>query len=86
VHFFPAAHLQLGIALEGMEETRRAIQSIEVAVRMQPGFTQAHLALARLYARVGDVVNALRHERAAAGYSVPEPHRPGASADPEVNQ
>jgi tetratricopeptide (TPR) repeat protein len=74
VHFFPAAHYQLGVALEGMGQADRAIKSMEAAVAMSPQFADAHRHLARLYHAKGDVGNALKHERAAAGYA----HAPSA--------
>lgn len=68
VHHFPAAHYQLGVALEGMGELPRAIQSMEAAVCIQPGYVEAHRHLSRLYRASGQIAQAMNHERAAAGY------------------
>ncbi|MCA9242968.1 MAG: alkaline phosphatase family protein [Phycisphaerales bacterium] len=67
VHFFPKAHYQLGIALEGLGMEDRALEAFGAAVRMAPHFSEAHRRLAAIYRRRGSDVEALRHESAANG-------------------
>lgn len=67
-HFFPAAHFRLGLALEGLGLTDQAVQSMETAVTMAPGYKPAHRRLAELYRARGDRYQTMRHERLAEGY------------------
>lgn len=70
IHFFPKAHYQLGVALEGLNLEDRAMQALETAVRMAPNFPDAHRRLAALYRRKGNELKTLYHESAAAGISM----------------
>ena len=70
VHFFPKAHYQLGVALEGLGMDDRALQSLNTAVQMAPQFPEAHRRLASIHRRMGNALKALQHESAAAGQVV----------------
>ncbi len=72
VHFFPKAHYQLGVALEGLGMIDRALLSFNTAVQMQPQFPDAHRRLASIFRKKGDVLKAMRHESAAAGHTQSE--------------
>lgn len=60
-HFFPEGHYALGVALTFMGEYDPAIQCLQIAVSMQPGYLDAHRYLASIYRHRGDITNARKH-------------------------
>ena len=77
-HRYPEAHYTLGVALAWLGDGPHAIQSFQVALSMRPGMVDAHLFLARLFAKQGDGANGAEH--AAIAHSLlasrPDPKRP----------
>jgi Tfp pilus assembly protein PilF len=49
---FTDAHYELGVLYQDLQEDRKAIGQLEIAVKQRPNFVQAHYHLAQLYKRV----------------------------------
>ncbi|MBN8644591.1 MAG: alkaline phosphatase family protein [Planctomycetes bacterium] len=64
-HFFPEGHFLLGQALTWMKQFDQAVQFLNIAVSMQPGYLDAHRFLASIHRSRGDVDNARKHRLAA---------------------
>lgn len=70
-HFLPEGHFTLGAALArhgaetGEREFAHALQFLNIAVSMQPGYLDAHRYLAALHARRGDDAAAAKHRASA---------------------
>lgn len=65
LHFFPAAHFHLGIALAGMGDYPRALQAFETSLAIAPGHRESHRWIATLYNSLGNQAEAARHLQAA---------------------
>ena len=87
-HQTPEAHDLLGVVLAWLGDVPHAIQSLQIAVTMQPGLIDAHRFLAVLARRSGDDATASKHAEAAAALAAratapeptPEPWGPQAFA------
>ncbi len=70
-HFLPEGHFTLGacLARQGVaadeKEFAHAVQFLNIAVSMQPGYLDAHRYLAAVHARRGDEVAAAKHRAIA---------------------
>jgi tetratricopeptide (TPR) repeat protein len=74
----PEGHLLLGVALAWLGMLDQAVQSLEIAVRLQPGLIEAHRMLAAIHRERGNVALAGRHAaEAARGAGSPEMPRGG---------
>ncbi|MFM9957366.1 MAG: alkaline phosphatase family protein [Phycisphaerales bacterium] len=66
-HFLPEAHYTLGACLAhhgvatGEKEFAHALQFLNIAISMQPGYLDAHRYLAAVHARRGDEASASKH-------------------------
>ncbi len=65
LHFFPAAHFHLGLALVGLGDHARAVQAFETALALAPGHRDAHRWAATLHRKLGNRAKAAEHRRAA---------------------
>ena len=65
LHFFPAAHFRLGLALVGLGDHARAVQAFETSLTMAPGQRDAHRWAATLHRKLGNRDKAAEHRRAA---------------------
>ncbi|MFL6540536.1 MAG: alkaline phosphatase family protein [Chthoniobacterales bacterium] len=65
LHFFPAAHFHLGVALAGMGDHRRALQAFQTSLSMAPGHREAHRWIASLHNALGNSAAAQQHLHAA---------------------
>ena len=62
----PEGHLLLGVALAWLGMLDQAVQSLEIAVRLQPGLIEAHRMLAAIHRERGNAAAADRHAAEAA--------------------
>ena len=65
MHFFPAGHYRLGVALARLKQYDRAAHAIELALSMQPGFLNAHRYLVGLYTLLNEPARAMLHRHKA---------------------
>ncbi len=65
LHYFPAGHFHLGLALVGLGDHTRALQAFEASLTMAPGHRDAHRWAATLHRKLGDRTKAAEHRRAA---------------------
>ena len=65
VHFFPAAHFHLGLALVGLGDHPRAVQAFETSLSMNPNHRDAHRWAATLHRKLGNRAKATEHRQAA---------------------
>jgi tetratricopeptide (TPR) repeat protein len=62
----PEGHLLLGVALAWLGMLDQSVQSLEIAVRLQPGLIEAHRMLAAIHRERGNAAAADRHAAEAA--------------------
>ena len=73
VHFFPAAHFRLGLALVGLGDYPRALQAFETSLAMAPNHRDAHRWAATLHRRLGNRAKAAEHRQAAEALAGSKP-------------
>jgi Tfp pilus assembly protein PilF len=64
-YFFPLAHFNLGMALQGLGDLHNAIRSFDIAVTQAPGFLDAHNEMAKIYEQLDDLPLWMKHQRMA---------------------
>ena len=64
-YFFPLAHFNLGMALQGLGDLHNAIRSLDIAVTQAPGFLDAHNEMAKIYEQLDDIPLWMKHQRMA---------------------
>lgn len=74
----PEAHFLLGVALAWMEEPAQAAQSLEMLLRLEPGWIMAHRFLAAIAREQGDMDRAGAHEARVAHLSAASSIEPDA--------
>jgi len=67
LYFYPQAHYQLGVALNGLGDHPRAIRSFNLAVSQAPQLLEAHQRLAEIYDKTNEKGLWLKHQRLAKG-------------------
>ena len=63
----PAARFQMGLVYSSLNRTEEALQTLKGVVDEYPGFLEGHVALTRLYYRLGEEEEAERHRVLAEG-------------------